>query len=273
MATDWDQATRVTAPRGMSRTAAGSVWTRWLGREFSPRTELALFLLPFALMLVLLACRLVARNAYMASIQEDALIETLQAAILGLAAFFTFKAARVLAAADARLLSVLHLGLAACLALLCLEEISWGQRVFGIETLPWFQQHNVQHEISLHNLEPVQGSLHSAYILLGLYGGLGFLWLRKPEHDARDWRRFCVPDWFCAGYFLPVAGAYLMLDKIAPYLHGNLGLEFFRIGNVFVWRDQEPAELLLWMGFIVLAYTNLVRARRLAPLGDSGTTA
>jgi len=32
------------------------------------------------------------------------------------------------------------------------EEISWGQRIFGIATPEYFQQHNAQHETNLHNL-------------------------------------------------------------------------------------------------------------------------
>jgi len=32
------------------------------------------------------------------------------------------------------------------------EEISWGQRIFGIETPVYFQEHNAQHETNLHNL-------------------------------------------------------------------------------------------------------------------------
>jgi hypothetical protein len=32
------------------------------------------------------------------------------------------------------------------------EEISWGQRIFGIETPAFFQAHNVQNETNLHNL-------------------------------------------------------------------------------------------------------------------------
>jgi len=33
-----------------------------------------------------------------------------------------------------------------------MEEISWGQRVFGIETPQWFLKHNKQGEINVHNL-------------------------------------------------------------------------------------------------------------------------
>jgi len=32
------------------------------------------------------------------------------------------------------------------------EEISWGQRIFGIKTPEYFQEHNAQHETNLHNL-------------------------------------------------------------------------------------------------------------------------
>jgi hypothetical protein len=32
------------------------------------------------------------------------------------------------------------------------EEISWGQRIFGVETPQLFQKENAQHEINLHNL-------------------------------------------------------------------------------------------------------------------------
>ncbi|MCP4664915.1 MAG: hypothetical protein GY849_01005 [Deltaproteobacteria bacterium] len=32
------------------------------------------------------------------------------------------------------------------------EEISWGQRLFNIESSEWFQEHNAQEEMNLHNL-------------------------------------------------------------------------------------------------------------------------
>ena len=33
------------------------------------------------------------------------------------------------------------------------EEVSWGQRLFGLQTPEWFTEHNQQSEINLHNLE------------------------------------------------------------------------------------------------------------------------
>ena len=32
------------------------------------------------------------------------------------------------------------------------EEISWGQRIFGVETPEWMEEHNRQKEMNLHNL-------------------------------------------------------------------------------------------------------------------------
>ncbi len=37
------------------------------------------------------------------------------------------------------------------------EEISWGQRIFGLETPDFLKEHNVQEEINIHNLEWIFG--------------------------------------------------------------------------------------------------------------------
>jgi hypothetical protein len=38
------------------------------------------------------------------------------------------------------------------------EEISWGQRIFGIDTPEWLHQINEQHELTVHNIEGLQGN-------------------------------------------------------------------------------------------------------------------
>lgn len=48
----------------------------------------------------------------------------------------------------------------AALALLMMvlagEEVSWGQRILSVQSPAWFQQHNAQAEITIHNLEVFQ---------------------------------------------------------------------------------------------------------------------
>ena len=53
----------------------------------------------------------------------------------------------------------LLVGLAAC------EEISWFQRVLGVESSEFFRQHNRQAETNLHNLALGDASLHKTVLL------------------------------------------------------------------------------------------------------------
>jgi len=46
-----------------------------------------------------------------------------------------------------------YLPLAALFFFIAGEEISWGQRIFGWETPPWVEAHNIQDETTIHNLD------------------------------------------------------------------------------------------------------------------------
>lgn len=85
----------------------------------------------------------------------------------------------------------------AFLALVCFfgagEEISWGQRIFNIESSEWFKQNNAQQETNLHNLvvegKKVNKIIFSAFLGLSL---LIYLFVftfvyRKSE----GFKRFC----------------------------------------------------------------------------------
>lgn len=56
-------------------------------------------------------------------------------------------------------------GLSALVALAALEEISWFQRVLGVETPDFLRQHNRQGETNLHNLALGDGSLHKTVLV------------------------------------------------------------------------------------------------------------
>jgi phosphoglycerol transferase MdoB-like AlkP superfamily enzyme len=84
-------------------------------------------------------------------IREDGLVENLTALILAasgaLSLFVSFRY-RALERAKARTWLVLG-----CVLLFgALEEISWGQRIFGWQSPEWFRLHNAQQETNLHNL-------------------------------------------------------------------------------------------------------------------------
>lgn len=50
------------------------------------------------------------------------------------------------------------------------EEISWGQRIFDIQTPDFIKNINKQHEINIHNLKPLQRYRHWILISIGLIG-------------------------------------------------------------------------------------------------------
>jgi hypothetical protein len=116
-----------------------------------------------------------------------------------------------------------------CLFLLG-EEISWGERLFGLVN-PALQSVNVQGETNLHNLQGLNSLMHASYVVFGLV--LGYV----------GWRLFpgipCLPPRELSLYFLPLAlfAAYLDLSWIS-------NLE--RIRN-----DQEIFEFVAYLGLAV----------------------
>lgn len=96
-----------------------------------------------------------AREMLFALVKEDSVVESLTAAFyLGAAVGFAWKR------------NVWCLGY----ALLCLvaggEEISWGQRILGIQTPESLAASNLQHEMNLHNLDGVQQHVRAAGLLI-----------------------------------------------------------------------------------------------------------
>ncbi|MBM9519902.1 hypothetical protein JWG39_08740 [Desulforhopalus vacuolatus] len=136
-----------------------------------------------------------------------------------------------------------------------LEEISWGQRLFDIENPVYFEKHNVQCEISIHNLDIVQPKLHKIYILTGAYGAFAWifvlLFVSRVKTKCLHIVNFVVPDWFISSYFFFVFFIYTLFEYItSPYSE-----EFL------VWRDQEPMELLLSLGFFSFLVINYIKLR------------
>ena len=168
------------------------------------------------------------------------------------------------AAKPYKLLGILYLAFAAVVMLAALEEISWGQRIFGIETPDTLMEINTQQEISLHNLKPVQSKLHLAYILVGLFCFAGWRLMKLPQINGIKFAEFIIPDKAVRFYFLPVFVVYTYSDYIGNRLWNLTGNMAFRVqteNNILLWRDQEPAELFLTMGFLMFALNNLKRQK------------
>lgn len=99
-----------------------------------------------------------------------------------------------------------------------MEEISWGQRLFSIESPEFFQQHNYQDEITLHNFLS-RYPLHMIYIVVGLYGAFAWKFFPKGlKTTLGETARFLIPGRNLQWYFLPVALLYIYYDYVSVFL-------------------------------------------------------
>jgi len=106
-------------------------------------------------------------------VQEDGIAEWLTVAGLLLGSVVCFTRFVKLFHSKSRWFLAVTLCLSLFLFFAAGEEISWGQRIFGLKTPEYFQQHNAQQETNLHNLVLGGVKLNKlifSVILVGLLG-------------------------------------------------------------------------------------------------------
>jgi hypothetical protein len=117
------------------------------------------------------------------------------------------------------------------------EEISWGQRIFNVESSEWFKQNNAQAETNLHNLvvdgKKVNKIIFSALLGLSLLTYLfvfSFAYRRSDKFKA-----------FCEYFAVPIAqwhhvAAWVSVAIVAEVLIKDVGRssELFESAAVFV---------------------------------------
>jgi hypothetical protein len=189
---------------------------------------IAVSLAPLPILAALIAVKFALPNFYYRIIQEDAFLENLQFALYLLAAANGYLAARDFRAAGMRYTAIAWYLFAVAAVLVALEEVSWFERLLDMH-LGAIQSRNVQHETTIHNLYLVQPHLHPFYATVAGVGVLSWVFFRNS---------YVLPPKALCLYFLPAFLLYtfFMIDPEA-------------VGHTIVWRDQEPAETLLALGF------------------------
>lgn len=234
------------------------------GINTAQRKKWVLFLFPLALATIFLIIKMYSSTAYKFVVQEDTAIEWFQALSFFLAGAFSFGVAFKLWKGSLPWHSILFAALGAGLLFVAGEEISWGQRIFNIENTAFFEENNMQQEITLHNLEPVAPLLSKFYILIGLYGTFAWLLLAKTSLKNRiPFVELFIPDWFISSYFFFAFFIYAVLSYVRPFAVNVLEIEELRIGYFFIFRDQEPAELLLSMGFLLFTFMSYRKVKNM----------
>ena len=145
------------------------------------------------------------------------------------------------------------------LALICFfvagEEISWGERVFGIGA-DSLRHINAQGESNLHNSQFIQDHLlHSSFILIGLFfGWVG--WRVWPQIDAFPAKRFSL-------FFLTVAlyYAYHAISEVdtSSFFIIRMVRDYFDIASGqgrLPLRNEEVFESLMAFGLLAHCWHN-----------------
>lgn len=204
------------------------------------RGQLAEILFAFPVVgAVLFALTSANRGLFVFLAEEDSLLEWTQVVVLvSAAALATLLAARALREGR-RPHSLAYLALAAACFFVAGEEVSWGQRIFGLETPESLAEINRQDELTLHNIDAVRVALKFFLIGLGLVG-FALPWLLRRR--ASPAYRF-MPPLFMTSAFLVVA-AY-NLTRLVFFPAGFFGTE----RNFKVFAFSEWPELLL--GYVI----------------------
>lgn len=228
-------------------------------RNIADRKELykkIIFFAPVALVFVFVFLKLWFGDAYRAMNQETGIIKGAQSLIYLISSIVAAFVAAGFFKRGPRLYGILYAAFSACLFFVAMEEIGWALRIFNAPVPAYFQTHNIQHEISLHNLPSVRWYVNEAYILLGFF--CAFLWLivpRKIKAIEPSVTGYFIPDRLLMLYFLPVLITYAYFVYLSGILVRLTGINAFHIGfsngpYVMDFVDQEPAELLMALGFL-----------------------
>lgn len=194
--------------------------------------------------------------SYAAIIQEDNLVEYLTAFLFLISGAIVFSLLRFRQMFQPNrlrklfVIAVMIIGVA--LTVIAAEEISWGQRILGIETPEFIAQQNTQDEITLHNSDFIWPYVYKGYALVGLYGMGAWVvrWLFQDFfHGNRQielWQQLLIPS----GYLFINFGLIVLYVWLRT-LHGP-------------WRFQpweEFSEMVLVFGiFIHVTHTAILFA-------------
>lgn len=188
---------------------------------------------------------------YKALLQEDGLFENMQVGLYLVSSFIGLAICSRLIKAGRRSIAGFFLLLSILLFFIAGEEISWGQRIFNINTPAELAKVNLQGEITVHNIRPFQVQIDYIYMAVGLWGAFGWLFARKffPQFFKKYYLLFPHPIIFF--YFFAVS-RYYFLNKFVVFNYQLFSFEKMGIGD-----RQELPETVLAFGF--LCYMLLTR--------------
>lgn len=216
-----------------------------------------LYFAPILFLLVFNLLNIYQPESFKFLIQEDGFLESFQFILYFSASVTSFLTAIFMMGKKKRMYSLLFFLLAVGLFFIAGEEISWGQRIFQIQTPEALMRINVQKETTIHNISFFQSKLDYVYMLIGLWGCLAWVIVKKflPKLFKQYYLIFPTPLLFF--YFFAILRFYF-LNKFVTFYYQLFTFERTGIGQ---W--QEVSETILAFGFTAFAVLSYVGARKM----------
>ena len=183
--------------------------------------------------------------------EEDGPCENLQFLLLIVAAAVAGAVAVARRRRGDRLLAVLYWVLAIGLVGMAGEEISWGQRLFGIATPAALAEHNLQGELNLHNTFLMTDVMRLGQLVVGLLLAV-ILVIPWPRHLHGGFVGTLLPHPALAPYF-GMTGVW-RLYRMVTGGHSDVP---------WVPRYAEVVELMLYFGILLFVLMQLAAVRSL----------
>jgi hypothetical protein len=236
------------------------------GQLSDTRSRLTRIFLAAGLPLFWLACILLSGldvPTFLSLAREDGAIENLQALVLVAGCLVSGAVSWELFRQNQKQWAFFYALISLGLLFLAGEEISWGQRMFGVATPDWFRRYNKQRETNVHNLKLI------VFEMAQLCNVLPFLLIVVSAASAKiapqtreRWRAglwmpppIFIPAWICCAFY-----------RATRIYHdpSHLGtIPYSRIQS----RLQEPVELILYIGglaFVIMVLARVSRVRKIA---------
>jgi hypothetical protein len=103
-----------------------------------------------------------------------------------------------------RKISLVFLLIFIIMLIISFEEISWGQRIFDLETTQLFEK-NVQFETNIHNLEIFHNKVGVIYIAISTYATFGWIILKTNiKKSIKQFLSYFIIPPFLISYFFPL---------------------------------------------------------------------
>ena len=229
-------------------TESARVW------DLSINKILVIEALPFVIAAAGVVAALLGKDAYKWFTQEDSFAENMQVLFYSLAFLLSLVVARRQWRAGEKAIFYLYLGLSACLFLMIGEELSWGQRIFGWQTVETIASSNKQEETNLHNIYGVGSTFKWIQMLVGAYGTilpLAVLLWKVPERYEKI-ASAAIPHYSLVVYFV-----MMFFWRLFRNLTEVTDRFYFVVSEY-----NEVLEMALALGFLLFVVYQLRRLNR-----------